>query len=44
MLVKVAENAIPVKKTPYNKPKHFVILCHSFSLNNSEWLKNHQLQ
>ena len=39
----LTKNANPVKKH-FNKPKHFIIICHSFSVNNCECLKYHQLQ
>ena len=32
------------KKTIFNKPERLLILCHSFSLDNCECLKYHQLQ
>ena len=34
MLVKVGKNTNLVKKHFFNKPKHFITLCHSFLLNN----------
>ena len=43
-LVKDDKNANPAKKVRFNKPKHFIILCHSFSLNNCKFLIYHQLQ
>ena len=43
-LVKVDKSTNPVKKTRFNKPKHFITLCHSFSLNNCEYPTYHQLQ
>ena len=44
MLLKVDKNDNPVRKTLFNKPKHFIILCHCFSLNNCECLRYHQRQ
>ena len=45
MVVKVNENANPVKKAILiNQTKHFIILSHSFLLNNCECLTYHQLQ
>ena len=41
---KVDKNTSPVKKTTFNKPKHFIILFHSFSLNSCKCLKHRQVQ
>ena len=43
-LIKVDKNASPVKKTPFNKLKYFIILCHTSSSNNCGRLIYHQLE
>ena len=43
-LVKVDKNVNPVKKALFNKPKHFIVLPDSSSLNNCERLIYHQQQ